>query len=168
MTTSSLLILAIALNVCHAKIIDTNATLLFTGSDVTCDSDEACTIYCDEYIDSEGACSSATINCPSDHQCDIWCSASRACQYSTIYCPLNGDCNIYCIGENGCESLDIIQGNTEATLVCSDAAYVCRYITFPVPPPNKTMQLSCGTNGCQGTTIRCPANAECDITCENC
>ena len=165
MSTSWLLILVIIVNYCQGSVIDTSDTLFFTDSNITCASNNSCSIYCDEDIDGQGACESSLINCPSDYDCDIWCTIKRACLGSTINCPLNGECNIYCFADYACREIEIIKGNTEPTLVCENDANVCRYITFPIPPSDEPMEQICGDNGCAGSTLYCPANAQCDIIC---
>ena len=156
------------LNYCQGTVIDTSATLVFTGSNITCALNESCSIYCDEYIGDQGPCQSSIIHCPSDYDCDISCSTDYACKESTILCPLNGECNINCFGYSACQDLDIIKGNTEPTLACSDAWGVCRSITFPIPPSDEAMELYCGGSGCRESTIYCPTNADCDIFCTDC
>ena len=168
MFACALLILFVILGYSEGSVIDTSAILLYTASNITCSSNESCSIYCDEDIGEPGPCQSAIIHCPSDYQCNIWCTTDYACKESTIYCPLNGECNIYCFGKNACSEIDIIEANihTEATLTCSSDNSVCADITFPIPPSDEPMNLECGVYGCEESTIYCPANAECNIICD--
>ena len=111
----------------------------------------------------------AVLDCEDDIDCIVNCSAEASCRGTDILCPItnNTACNVTCNSNQfTCQSLDIlwIPGQPN-TLKCNPGCY-----DVPYPPPiddNTPYSIHCDDENKCGylTSIQCPKNAECNITC---
>eukprot|EP01084_Bolivina_argentea_P127096 224851_1 len=107
------------------------------------------TVYCQDIVfdcNGQSSCNGYTLDCSKNEtDCYINCVGWRACQLTNIYCPDGPyDCYINC------------DGNSDA----------CRWSNINGGGGN-LMVYSGQWTGVDGTTINCPSNAYCNITCDD-
>jgi len=114
-------------------------------------------------------CRKETIDCPKTGPCTVVCE-DNGCEDTTVNCPDSYDCDISCVAEKGgynCYEAIFNWAETPGlgSLECS-GWYACIDVDFPEPEPTVPLDIVCTEfRECEGTTIRCPAEADCSLTC---
>jgi len=130
----------------------------------------------DDYI-----CMESTIRCPAHAICSLTC-ANGGCEGASLICPSNATCSVDCLDESGCENMTVVWPSEPGlgSLSCSweepwerhDAGLsgVCGGVNYP---PGQAITIECRLEWDEpewvwGYKCVCPANSECDVTCDQC
>ena len=124
------------------------------------------------------SCKNTVINCLPNEDCTVYCTQIQACYDSTINCPINGNCNIECHGGGqACYNAVVNASNSVGNLniLCKDRTDHCRqmkvYGSTVLPPSGSiirnNLNMICDgiLRACVDSTINCPLNGDCAVSC---
>eukprot|EP01084_Bolivina_argentea_P020311 37776_1 len=154
------------------------------GNNITCPSNEACRIICEEW-DPINGCSESIIDASDSLSLEVVCSSQNkhygGCQFTDIYCPeiSNSSCNIACNDYFSCYLTDIYSSNitnninikcasehgscTQATLYADNARNIdisCHDSDSLLHSPCNSFRIY-GRNVLKNVSLRCDGDYSC-------